>query len=227
MLELVVALAFSGAGCGYEGAVYAEGRAVDPASGELVYCEYHLPAADDGRRVLYYSAAGHRIAEKTLRGIDSSLPEVKQNDFRHGEQRKITRAGTQLSLQYRESGKAALESERLPLREVEVADAGFDHFVREHWGDLVAGEPVRFDFASPVHGRAIALRAQQSPCPQGQSDTLCLRVEPAAALLRLFAGELNLVYSLGTRRLQVFEGVVNLLDDRGDNQTLRIRYRYP
>lgn len=214
------------ANCEYDGEVFAVGEARDPKSGRLVYCEYHLPVKGTQRRVLYYSPAGHRIAEKQLSGVNSTLPGVVQQDYRHGEQRIVNPAGEQVELRYREKTNSDWEIALLPAAEVEVADAGFDVFVRDKWRQLADGQTVSFTFASPVHGRSVRLRARQVACRQPDDASLCLQVDLAQPLLRMFAGNLYLVYDRPTRRLTLFEGVVNLLDNRAESQRLQIFYRY-
>lgn len=227
MLEVLVLAAAAATGCGYDGATYARGLATDIETSRLAYCEYHLPAKDGQRRVLYYSPAGFRIAEKLLTDIDGPVPEVTQQDFRHGEERSARRSNTEWLLTYRERTGQSAEVATLPAAEVDVVDAGFDTLVRQQWDRLAGGQAVTFRFASPAHGRAITLRAQQQRCEQATPSALCIRVDLAQPLLRMFAGELNLVYERSSRRLLVFEGVSNLLDKRGDSQRVRIEYTYP
>lgn len=212
--------------CGYDGEVFATGQARDPQSGRLIYCEYHLPAKGAQRRVLYYSPSGHRIAEKQLNGVNSTVPGVVQRDYRHGEERIVNPRGGQVELRYRKNSNSAWDTALISSARVEVADAGFDNFVRDNWGRLAGGETVSFEFASPVHGRSVRLRARQITCRQPGQNSLCLQVDLAQPLLRMFAGDLYLVYDRPTRRLTLFEGVVNLLDHRADSQRLQIRYRY-
>lgn len=227
MLEVLVLAAAVVTDCGFEGSVYARGVASEPDSGRLLYCEYHLPAQGEQRKVLYYSPQGFRIGEKVLSGIDTPLPEVLQQDFRHGEMRAARRTGGQWELIYRERGGEQSGVEKLSPGQVDVIDAGFDKLVREHWESLARGDSVSFRFASPLHGRAITLRAQRHNCADGMQDALCLRVDLAQPILRLFAGQLNLVYDRSSRRLRVFEGVSNLLNARGESQRVHIGYTYP
>lgn len=227
MLEVLLLAATTATGCGFEGSVYARGLASEPDSGQLLYCEYHLPAQGDRRKVLYYSPQGFRIGEKVLTGIETPTPQVLQQDFRHGEERAARRTGDQWQLRYRERTGTADEVVGLDSEKVDVIDAGFDNFVRDNWDSLARGEAVSFHFASPLHGRAITLRAQRHTCAADKQDALCVRVDLAQPILRMFAGELNLIYDSASRRLRVFEGVSNLLNSRGDSQRVYIEYSYP
>jgi len=239
MFSLVAAAALSLSLCDYDGPAQVVGRAYRPDTGELVYCEFFLPTKDQQTRVLYYSAAGRRIAEKDLSGpagsgsAGTAIPGVTQQDFRTGERREVSRQGDHWLLRYRKSSTADWKVAQVPAREIDVIDAGFDAYVRANWQQLVAGQVVTFRFASPPHGRSIELRARRvdctasaTPSTSGAAPPLCLHIDLAQALLRLFAGDLSLVYDLEARRLRQFEGVVNLLDARGKAQRLRILYQY-
>ncbi|MEX2962294.1 hypothetical protein [Microbulbifer sp. TYP-18] len=226
MPDLAASLAMTAALCTYEGAVYATGVATSLDSGEIQYCEYHLPSVNNSRRVLYYSASGHKIAEKYVTGIDNTRPQFQQHDIRQGEERQISLQGQRLKLAYRKNATAPWQFSLISARDVDVADAGFDVFVREQWAHLAAGRTVQFQFASPLHGRSIKLRARKIPCRESDTPSLCLKVDLAQPLLRIFVGDLYLVYDKASRRLRLFEGVVNLLSDSGISQRLTIHYSY-
>ncbi|UHQ55493.1 hypothetical protein [Microbulbifer sp. YPW16] len=233
MLSLLAAVALNAAAhCGYQGEVQALGLARDPRNNNLAYCEYYLPTRDNRTRVLYYNPQGHRIAEKTLitpsgqKPRNAPRPEVVQQDYRHGEERIVRRRGDQWEMRYRESDTAGWEIDVIDAGELDVIDAGFDPFVRNNWDRLSAGDAVEFNFASPLHGRAVKLRARKVDCRGEEQGNLCLRVDLAQALLRMFAGDLYLVYGTEQRQLRQFEGIVNLLDDQGESQKLRIDYFY-
>lgn len=232
MLELLAALAVAAAGCGYQGPATAWGLAFDPHSQSLEYCEYYLPSAQNRIRVLYFTADGQRFAEKTLldhsgksRG-GTTVPEVVQRDFRHGEIREVRRERGQWLMRYRKSTHTDWKTARYGLAGIDVVDAGFDVYVREHWSVLVRGDTLAFKFASPLHGRAIRLRARKLTCKNARPEAVCIRVDVAQPLLRLFAGNLDLVYDGASRNLLWFEGVVNILDSEARTQRLRIYYQY-
>ncbi|WP_237056951.1 hypothetical protein [Microbulbifer sediminum] len=233
MLSLLAAMAVNAAAhCGYQGEVQAIGLAREPGRDQLVYCEYYLPTRNNRTRVLYYNPRGHRIAEKSLvtrpgeEPRNTPRPEVIQRDYRHGEERIVRRRDGQWEMRYRESRDSGWETESVDGNDIDVIDAGFDPFVRNNWDRLSAGESVEFKFASPLHGRAVTLRARKAECQGEAQGNLCLRIDLAQALLRMFAGHLYLVYGADQRQLQRFEGIVNLLDDRGESQRLRIDYFY-
>ncbi|WP_226661002.1 hypothetical protein [Microbulbifer aggregans] len=233
MFAWMAAALVAGTSCGFEGEFFARGIATDLSNGQVVYCEYHLPAEPgqagtlSQRQVLYYSPEGNIIAKKTIRRVASPRPDVLQLDLRHGEQRQVQRGDRGWQLQYQSRQGENVRGVVLARDEVDVVDAGFDEFVRQHWDGLLRGDRVAFDFASPVHGRKVGLRARSIPCDEGGSSRVCIDVDVAQPLLRLFAGSLHLQYDDESRRLLVFEGVSNVLDARGNSQKVRIRYDYP
>jgi len=232
MLELLVALAITATDCGYQGQATAKGLAFDPGSQTLEYCEYFLPSEDDQIQVLYYSAEGQLIAKKTLldhtgdpRG-GTTMPEVVQTDLRHGEVREVVREQGRWLMRYRKSAQASWKSTRRETASIDVVDAGFDVYVRKHWQALIRGDILKFNFASPLHGSSIKLRAHKIACTEKLSSQICFRVDIAQPLLRLFAGDLELVYDKFSRRLLWFEGVVNILDPKAKSQRLKVFYQY-
>ncbi|BBM03057.1 hypothetical protein [Microbulbifer sp. GL-2] len=232
MLELLVALAMSIAGCGYQGQTTAMGLAFDPQSQSLKYCEYFLPSEGGRMQVLYYSPVGQLIAKKTLLDhtgeprAGTTMPELVQIDLRHGEVREVLREQGKWLMRYRKSAQENWKSARRDTASIDVVDAGFEVYVRKHWKALIRGDTLKFNFASPLHGNAIKLRAHKVTCTEKLHNQLCFRVDVAQPLLRLFAGDLELAYDKSSRRLLWFEGVVNILDPEAKSQRLKIFYQY-
>lgn len=248
MIHAIAAVVISASACAapeavqWEAMVVGQARSIGAAGSDLSalqYCEYFLVDRNDSGsvRVLYYDPRGNKIAEKHLSvpvastkesAIEEVRPDVLQEDFRHGEIREISRVGGTLRMRYRKSSESSWRAVTAPDADVDVVDAGFDPFVRLHWEQFVSGDTVEFNFASPVHGQVIRLRARAVPCNGrvATSGHLCLTVDLAKPWLRWLAGDLFLAYSSQDRRLRHFRGVVNLRDARGADQKLSIDYVY-
>ncbi|WP_160153495.1 hypothetical protein [Microbulbifer sp. ALW1] len=197
--------------------------------------------------VLYFAPDGEKIAEKRLEAIapgsaiqEQRLPQVFQQDFRSGELRETVWESGAWRIRYQKAENQALREVVIDDSEIDVIDAGFDAYVREHWQALASGAELGFLFASPPHGRSIRLRATSVACEPPDS-ALCVRVDLAQPLLRWIAGgDILLRYSTVDSdgvtkdknalapmpRLQRFTGVSNLLDDSGEPQRLQIDYFY-
>ena len=246
MIELLLAASLAVSGCNAPHRVETEatviGRAVEVEGSTVRYCEYFLPQGSGRMLVVYYAPGepeGTKIAEKQIVGdegpaglLQDTRPQIFQEDFRSGEVRQATRIPEGWRLRYRESGRSRHRDDIFSESELDVIDAGFDALVRQHWSALKAGEELRFEFASPVHGRAVGLRAAATPCQNPDAD-LCIRVDLAQAFLRWIAGgDIYLEYleasdkAGGDPRLSRFVGVTNLLDDSGDPQRLKLDYFY-
>jgi len=247
MLELLAAAAMTVAGCrapdevADQAVVIGRAVSVNQAQKDEVstrYCEYFLPQGNGAVRVLYFDAQGKKVAEKGLRktpeGVtesiaDDPLPEVVQEDFRRGEIREVKRVKDGWTFRYRKNRESRWQETTVGAPGLDVIDAGFDPFVREHWPALSSGQEIDFGFASPVHQRVIQLRARSVDCRSGihSPSHLCVEVDLAQPWLRWLAGDIYLVYSSADRRLRYFDGVVNLPDADGSAQSLQIKYFYP
>lgn len=200
------------------------------------YCELHSKITD-GEQVVGYWQVGRLLALKEL-NYKSGLnrPEVVQKDFRTGEYREARVRGDTLVMFYKEGKRLdnwLNVNEDFPkpdavekaVKQKQVVDAGFDYFVRQNWAPLKSGSELNFYFASPVHETNIRLRARFSASKCSESSALCVVVEPANGLLRLFAGELVLSYS-EDKKLMSFKGVTNIADADGKSKSREIIYQY-
>jgi hypothetical protein len=181
------------------------GNASDPASGELLYREYHYCSRDGQRCVVEYRETGSElIALKHLDYAGNPIgPALSVRDFR---------LDTRHSIDY-------------PTREDLVVDAGFDNFVRSRWQKLVDGEEVVFPFQVVGLDRPLDMTGRSVP---GDCDdqTLCLQIQVHSWFLGLLAEPIYLAYDRAERRLLRFTGVSNLRDADGDSQDVDISYLY-
>ncbi|AWF80984.1 hypothetical protein BTJ40_09260 [Microbulbifer sp. A4B17] len=232
MLEFIAMSAIAGTNCHYQGPYLVKGLAYDPVDRQLQYCEYYTSKENDEIIVFYYSPEGDLIAEKTLQERDgaaasrSALPNVTQVDRRHGEVREVLWQDSQWKMRYRANEDKDWKVSLRDARSIDVIDAGFDTYVRDHWGSLASGETLNFNFASPMHGRSIKLRARMVSCNREASEDTCIRVDVAQPLIRLFVKDLNLTYDTASRRLKSFKGIVNILDSQANSQQLEVFYQY-
>ncbi|TDG11910.1 hypothetical protein E2F43_16215 [Seongchinamella unica] len=185
----------------------AVGSAYSVEDGELRYREIHRCSSEGDRcTVEYENPEGELFARKVVDYQDSlQAPSLEMRDLRHGE--TLTVAG---------GNEAGV-----------VIDAGFDHYVRLRWEQLVSGETVRFAFL--VVGRQqpldmVASKAAAESCAQGR---MCFRVALDNWLLSRLVAPIWLEYDAQSRRLLQFRGVSNIRDAQGRSQQVRIDYRYP
>ncbi|WP_426416224.1 hypothetical protein [Aestuariirhabdus sp. LZHN29] len=222
------------------------GLATDPNTGVLQYCEHHykivaestkqppppysLPAEEV--RVEYRSADEKLMAVKLLnyQGENHAKPWLYQIDLRQGEVRQVEWLNNQLLLSYRPLEQRPFEQKSLPAQQVDIVDAGFDHFIRRHWNVLLMGETVSSRFASPLHLQPLSLRVRTHPlnecgAPLHPKAAYCLWVEADSLWLRWLLQPLQLQYDV-QQRLVRYRGVVNLVDAQGEPMTVNLDYRY-
>jgi hypothetical protein len=182
-----------------------EARSVD--TGELRYTEHHH-CSDSGAQceVEYRDARGEVFARKQL-------------DYS-----RSMHAPTLVLEHLREGNTVRVQGE---LEEALVVDAGFDHYLRTHWNALARGERIVFEFLPAGRGSPLSMRAQKEegkPCPQPR---MCFKVSMDNWLLGAVVPPIHLQYSRQNKRLLRYHGISNLRDGQGEQQQVRIDYRYP
>jgi hypothetical protein len=201
------------------------------AAGHFLYCEQIEIASERGLNIVYFNN-GKQFAEKKIDYRENpATPSVKQIDFRTREVRIATINQQELELQYQGNRKEKVQRINIPLAEVDVVDAGFDYFIRQHWNELQTGKILPVNFASIAHQKALPLRVRMLAPEKCAEDANpihqhhCYFVEVDNALLRLVLGNIKLTYD-EQRRLINFKGVVNIEDDKGSAQNASIHYYY-
>ncbi|GGY75456.1 hypothetical protein GCM10011613_21210 [Cellvibrio zantedeschiae] len=200
-------------------------------SGQFLYCE-QMERLSEHQLLVNYSYNFKIFAEKKIDyGENPATPAVEQRDFRSGELRKANINQQILNLQYQANTHKKIERADIPLEQVDVIDAGFDYFIRQHWDELQAGKVLSVNFASMPHLKVLPLRIRkQAPAKCAEkaapaSESNCYWVEVDNAVLRLVLGNIKLTYDQ-QRRLTTFKGVVNLEDNNESTQTANISYYY-
>lgn len=200
-------------------------------SGDFLYCEQVEISSADNLDISYIKD-GKKFAEKKITSTSNpTMPSIEQVDLRSGETRVAALNHQMLSMQYQASRKEKMQRTQIALSNVDVVDAGFDYFIREHWNTLQAGQVLSVNFASIAHQKVLPLRVRElesQKCAEKNETThppYCYLVEIDNALLRLVLGNIKLGYD-DQRRLVNFNGVVNIEDEKGSTQTAHIRYYY-
>ena len=99
-----------------------------------------------------------------------------------------------------------------------IADAGFDHFIGEHWSWLMRERKVVRPFLIPSLGRFVNFRIRRvDPGPAQPEGEVGFVLEADSALLRLLAPAVRVDYTDGNRRLRRYIGLSNVRDESGSN----------
>ena len=209
------------------------GYAYDLDSGAFLYTEVHHQVIEGDRwlggTIDYYAPDGARIGHKTL-------------DFSHDPYVPVYQLDLATAGGYME-GIAALTPERIEMKKkgygsdkvrkasvarrgTVVADSGFHSFLRDHFGDLLAGKPVDFTFAVSGELDTFRFRARRIADALFEGKpAVQLQVEPST-LLRFLADPLHVLYDPVQRRLLEYRGISNLHDPATRNPYV-VRIVYP
>lgn len=211
------------------------GTAYSVAEGRVAYRELHYAAPGQtglSSRVDYLDAGGQVIVSKQLDfSRSATAPAIDQIDLRT-QTRVFTRYEEErLHAGYQRDADSPLRTDTLRPSPDLIVDAGFDPYVRSQWDTLTAGRTVTASFFVPSRLDTITVSiapVAREECAQVQGDVLCLLVKPAG-LLRVvswFVDPLRLAYDMKERRLLMFRGLSNLLDEQGQAQDVLVLFEY-
>ena len=200
------------------------GTAYAAGSDQVLYREhYDFDTAPGQWRVEYRLPDGAVLATKRL---DFSPGKARPNYLLHYHDSDRTTGaqwqGDDSLLLFNDGEEAIKEVPRATV----VIDAGFDHFVRDHWEQL-ARQSLEFKFAFANDLRLLPLRISQVPGSQtpleNQPGITFFRIEGTNLLLRWFADPIYLGYN-DQRELCIYQGISNLRV-LGETPKVRIVYR--
>lgn len=207
------------------------GIAKDP-NGNFLYCELVEQTSPQELKIQYVKDKKIFASKDIKYIVDKTLPSVLQKDVRFGEIRQAEATKEKTTLHYQANSTKKNLSASIASEDVDVIDAGFDNFIRLHWKELQSGKTLSINFASMAHLKALPLRVSSQPLEKcganikkAQTMKHCFYVEIDNAFLRMLIGNIKLVYD-EQQRLEEFNGVVNILSEKGTNQTAKIHYYY-
>lgn len=200
-------------------------------SGQLLYEEHHSLRGQciDGlwnpsiHEVSYRRPGpGEPFASKTLHYSQSLLrPEMTFNQPLWQEQWQIRFDDEDVRITLRAKSRQPEEFNLKPTPDM-VFDAGFDHLVRQSWGQLRDGKPVEFQFLAPTRGRSYEFLLEPDQASEGNGG-LKLVIRPNGLLTRLLVPPIELAYNQ-RGFLTRFSGLTNIRKNADTNFTADIRY---
>lgn len=207
------------------------GKATAVNDDKVIYEERHLVEGEcsDGlflpgaQTVTYVRAGDEEFAKKKL-SYDKSLlrPTV---DFRQPDFNEVmdltNQDDNELMIEWR-NPKGNMESFSIDVADSLVADAGFDHLVRQNWLAVTSGESVKFDFLAPTRGKAYGFVLE--PAGDDRIDAAyTVRIKPSGLILGFLVDPILLGYN-DEGMLTDYVGLTNIRKDMGSNYTAHIRY---
>ena len=210
------------------------GEAFSLKTHQLVYRELHYinPSGLD-HRVEYRTPDNKVLAVKTIdyrSGLNA--PRFRQISRNSGELIEVDWREGKLLMQYRQDARSKLIESLMNPPEKLVVDAGFNHFIQQHWAALNEGSALVFNFAAPARQSLVDLVIQRKDCGEWvameqRGSSLCLLIHSPNWLLRLLMEPIELAYDSHSQHLMQYRGLANVSDDNGDSYRVNIRYQYP
>ena len=198
---------------------------------DLLYREYHtLRYKEDTllyRHVEYRDPSGELIASKENFYHSSGLtPDFTLQDHRREYYESAVISSGKIQMTLKEPGEKK-KQKRMSAPDNLVVDAGFDNLIQQRWNDLINGQPVDFEFASPARQSLIGFRLTLDSIDGQQVN---FKMTLSSRLLAWLVDPLFLRYDRTTRRLLSYQGLTNIADisDGADaeNYNAIIRYHY-
>lgn len=205
------------------------GEARDPATGELIYREFHYIRPDQTdqarrRQIRYYRPDQTLLANKTLTW-DLGFPYLAQLHWQDHE------AGVQTTSQWQapdyqqttqRPDTTQVQSVALDNPGEVVVDAAFDRYLRNNFDALRKDETLTFTFLSLGADRTYRFQARTT---DRRNNRLQVVVEPANPVLRWLVNPIELIYATDPIQLKQFRGVTNFRRN-GDLINAEIHYDY-
>ena len=207
--------------------------AYDSDGKKLLYSEEHRYENDYQHEVIYKETDGQVFAEKTVNYNRSFIaPAFQQTNNRNGEYIETRYNDDQLQVFYRENKDEQQVKDDIDISDSLVIDAGFDHYIRLHWEELLSGQSKVINYLLPSHQQSIDLRIEAIDCNSvllnsaAPEKVICWRVAADSWVFRMLSEPLLLAYEKSSRNLLTFAGRSNICDSNGDYQDVVIRYQY-
>lgn len=206
------------------------GTASNLKTGKVVYREYH-DITKAQHTVLYVDEKEKTIASKTIQYLHGfNTPEYQLNDQRVDRKTGSEWAKDHFIIFRQEKSEKRHEKSVDPADDL-VIDAGFDHFIRKHWEELIDGKILPFSFAiadplTILNMQITEVSAAKTAIKQHSNRYRYFLASSRNKLISWAIPDINLAYDRETRLIQVYQGPSNITDQNDKTQNVTIRYEY-
>ncbi len=201
--------------------------------GKLVYVERHTTEYDEQGHILtavthYLDPSGKPLADLNTDFRENlAVPAHTFHNFRTGNEQGLRHDGDQIVIFDHDQGK----DERIKVftskdadGRIFVAGQGLNFYVLEHLAELNDDKtlPLRLLIPGKLDAYDFALRRVHSSDPQVAE----FEIKVENWFLKIFAPTLHVRYDVKSKRILWYQGLSNLKNDKGDNQSVTITYAY-
>lgn len=145
--------------------------------------------------------------------------------FQHQEETKISKDKKKLEIIHTDLEKKSTKSKAIDISQRMVLGQGYHNYILKNFKKFKAGEKRVLDFVVPA--RLDFYRFDLTYVGLLEKDNRkVFRLDITNWVLRLFADKIIVTYDADTKRLMSYEGLTNIPDDQGKNQSLIITMEY-
>lgn len=205
------------------------GNAYAIDSDSLLYRETHfLYAGDRGaeRIVLYRCPDGRAFARKRSRDEgNAQAPDFDLVDARLGYREGVRERGGRREVYVQRTANQPEQSDTLRLPADGVIDTGFDAFAQAHWGELMRGKTLRFNFLVPSRRTFFGFKVSRVDNPvAAPPGSITFRLA-SSSWISFLLPHIDVSYDTATHQVVHYEGLSNIRGPNGKNY--QVRYDYP
>jgi len=222
-LLLSVTCALQAKGLNFEGIAYKSKDKKD-----IVYIEKHRREFVDSKvttsETIYYDTSGKKIATLKCDYVSAPfLPEFEFTDHRTGYSERVVKKDKLLRIEYKDSSEAKLEVKELEINDSMSASQGLNELIKFNLAKLHKNDDLSTSFLLPSRlgdiGMLITGKAKDA-------DRVSVIIKVKNIFLRIFAPQLEMLYSKETGHLLHYFGNSNIMTAKGGKQTVYIEYNY-
>lgn len=199
-------------------------------NGKVAYREYH-DITKEQHTVRYVNEKEKPIGSKTIQYLQGfSTPEYQLQD--HRVDRKT---GSEWKkphfIIFRQEGVEKRQEKKVDPFDDLVIDAGFDHFIRAHWEELIDGKVLPFSFAiadplTLLNMQLTEVTSAKTAIKQHSESYRYFLANSSNKLISWAMPAIHLAYDRETRLIKIYQGPSNITDQNDKTQAVTIRYEY-
>lgn len=200
---------------------------------KVAYVENHSLTLSSNKKLLsvktdYSNEKGEAIGFlKTDFSNSVSAPAYEFRDFRSKTGHGIRYDGDSLILvKYKKNGqeKTKILDKKKASKYLVIGGQGFHYYLTKNFDKLSSFKNVPVMFLTP--GRLSYYRFKLNYLGLDKENLINLEIKVSNLFLRVFAPRLLIKYNPVTRRLVSYEGLSNIKNENGKNQSVKIIYGY-
>lgn len=155
------------------------------------------------------------------------VPRSVFTDFRfeHKEETKISDDKKKLEIIHTDLKTDKSKSKTLDISESMVMGQGYHNYILTNFEAFKKGEKRTLDFVVPARQDFYRFDLTYVGLLEKENRKV-FRLDITSWVLRLFADKILVTYDASNKRLMSYEGLTNITDDKGKNQSLTITMEY-